>query len=203
MPKIFYAGWLASLFLILWLKKAGFWLFFCFMWFFGGGFLLFVCFGLSTGIYFLVAGSLNSKLGTWGKKKMQGMTNMSSLVSKPLNWPASFSPPFTVLGVPSRAWFFVTPWTVAHQTPLFMESSRQEYWSGLPFPMLGDLPDPGIKPTSLESRVLAGGFLTISATCEAHSLNLFYISPLEALVVFSGRNREKKSTPSQPIFAQL
>ena len=41
-----------------------------------------------------------------------------------------------------------TPWTVAHQTPLSMEFSRQEYWSGLPFSSLGDLPDPGIKPRS-------------------------------------------------------
>ena len=69
--------------------------------------------------------------------------------------------------------------------------------------MLEDLPDPGIEPTSLESQAVAGGFLTISATWEAHSLHLFCISPLEAFVVFSGRNREKKSTPSQPIFAQL
>ena len=38
-----------------------------------------------------------------------------------------------------------TPWTVACQAPLSMESSRQEYWSGLPFPSPGDLPDPGIK----------------------------------------------------------
>ena len=43
---------------------------------------------------------------------------------------------------------FVTPWTVAHQAPLSMGFSRQEYWSGLPFPSPGDLPDPGIKPTS-------------------------------------------------------
>ena len=42
-----------------------------------------------------------------------------------------------------------TPWTVACQAPLSMEFSRQEYWSGLPFPSSGDLPDPGIKPTSL------------------------------------------------------
>ena len=55
---------------------------------------------------------------------------------------------------------FATPWTVAHQAPLSMEFSRQEYWSGLPFPTPGDLPDPGIKPTSLESPVLAGGFFT-------------------------------------------
>ena len=41
---------------------------------------------------------------------------------------------------------FATPWTVAYQVPSSMEFSRQEYWSGLPFPSLGDLPDPGIEP---------------------------------------------------------
>ena len=40
----------------------------------------------------------------------------------------------------------VTPWTVVHQAPLSMGFSRQEYWSGLPFPSPGNLPDPGIKP---------------------------------------------------------
>ena len=44
---------------------------------------------------------------------------------------------------------FVTPWTVDYQAPQSMEFSRQEYWSGLPFPSPGDLPDPGIKPVSL------------------------------------------------------
>ena len=47
----------------------------------------------------------------------------------------------------SRDQLFVTPWTVAYQAPLSMGFSRQEYWSGLPFPS-GDLPDPGIKPGS-------------------------------------------------------
>ena len=42
----------------------------------------------------------------------------------------------------------VTPWTVACQAPLSMEFSRQEYWSGLPFPFTGDLPDLGIEPRS-------------------------------------------------------
>ena len=42
----------------------------------------------------------------------------------------------------------VTPWTVAYKASLFMEFSRQEYWSGLPFPSPGDLPDPGIEPGS-------------------------------------------------------
>ena len=55
---------------------------------------------------------------------------------------------------------FATPWTVSHQAPLSMEFSRQEYWSGLPFPILGDLPDPGIEPMSLESPALAGRFFT-------------------------------------------
>ena len=44
---------------------------------------------------------------------------------------------------------FATPWTVARQAPLLTGFPRQEYWSGLPFPSPGDLPDPGIKPTSL------------------------------------------------------
>ena len=43
---------------------------------------------------------------------------------------------------------FATPWTVAHQVPLSMGFSRQEYWGGLPFPSQGDLPDAGIKPTA-------------------------------------------------------
>ena len=47
------------------------------------------------------------------------------------------------------SWLYVTPWTVAHQAPLSMGFSRQEYWSGLPCPPPGDLPHPGIKPTSL------------------------------------------------------
>ena len=48
----------------------------------------------------------------------------------------------------SRVRFFATPWTVAHQAPPSMEFSRQEYWSGVPFPSPGDLPDPGIEPGS-------------------------------------------------------
>ena len=58
----------------------------------------------------------------------------------------SDSPCWTVL---SRVWLSATPWTVACQTPLSMGFSRQECWSGLPFPPPGDLPDPGIKYGSL------------------------------------------------------
>ena len=48
----------------------------------------------------------------------------------------------------SHIGLFVTPWTVAHQASPSMEFSRQEYWSGLPFPSSGNLPHPGIKPKS-------------------------------------------------------
>ena len=53
----------------------------------------------------------------------------------------------------------VTAWTVAHQAPLSMGFSRQEYWSGLPFPSPGDLPDPGIEPgsPSLQADSLPSG----------------------------------------------
>ena len=63
--------------------------------------------------------------------------------------------------VPKLCPFFATPWTVARQAPLSMGFPRQEYWSGLPFPSLGDLPDPGMEPMS---PALAGGFFTTSTT---------------------------------------
>ena len=62
---------------------------------------------------------------------------------------------------------FATPWTVALQAPLSMGFSRQEYWSGLPFPSPGDLPKPGIKLVSPVSPALAGGFFTTSSTWKA------------------------------------
>ena len=57
-------------------------------------------------------------------------------------------------------------WTVAHQAPVSLGFSRQGYWSGLPCPPPGDLPDPGIEPES-HTSALAGGFLTTSITSEA------------------------------------
>ena len=59
----------------------------------------------------------------------------------------------------------VTPQTVARQAPLSMGFSRQEYWSGLPFPPPGDLPNPGIKPMSSTSTALVGGFFTTEPPC--------------------------------------
>ena len=57
-------------------------------------------------------------------------------------------------------------WTVAHQAPLSMGFSRQECWSGLPFPPPGDLPNPGMELKSLMSPALAGGIITTSTAWE-------------------------------------
>ena len=60
-----------------------------------------------------------------------------------------------------------TPWTTVRQAPLSKGFSRQEYWSGLPCPLPGNLPDPRTEPESLVSPALAGRFFTTSAPREA------------------------------------
>ncbi|XP_061258321.1 MAPK-interacting and spindle-stabilizing protein-like [Bos javanicus] len=79
----------------------------------------------------------------------------------------------------SRVRLSVTPWTVALQAPLSMEFSRQEYWSGQPFPSPGALPDSGIEPASLISPASAGRLFTPSATWEASGGDGHHL-PLEA-----------------------
>ena len=70
----------------------------------------------------------------------------------------------------------MTLWTVAHQTPLSMGFSRQEYWSGLQCPPPEDLPDLGMKPMSLIPPALARGFLTTSTTWETQG------SPMQTIM---------------------
>ena len=67
----------------------------------------------------------------------------------------------------SRVQLFATLWTIAHQAPLFMGFSRQEYSSRLKCPPPGDLPNPGIKPESPVSPALAYRFFTTGTTWEA------------------------------------
>ena len=67
---------------------------------------------------------------------------------------------------------FATLWIIAYQAPLSMGFSGQEYWSGLPCPPPGHLPDTGIKPTSLESPALAGEFLTTAPPGKPRVLRL-------------------------------
>ena len=104
----------------------------------------------------------------------------------------------------SRLQLFVILWTLAFQAPLFMGFSRQEYWSGLPCPPPGDLPDPGIKPVSLACPGLARGFFTTSATWDAPSTCL-------SSVQFSSVTQScptlcdpmNHSTPGLPVHHQL
>ena len=92
---------------------------------------------------------------------------IEEVISPPLYILASFvkdNVPMCVLSHFSHVWLFVTLWTVAHQAPILMGFSRQEYLNGLPCPLQRDLPNPGIKPTS---PALAGGLSTSSTSWEA------------------------------------
>ena len=85
--------------------------------------------------------------------------------------PSSLQPPACVLSRFSRVRLFATLWTISpRQAPLSMGFSRQERWSGLPCPPPGDLPHPGIEPTSLKSPALADGPFTTSITWDAPSV---------------------------------
>ena len=71
-----------------------------------------------------------------------------------------------VLGHFSSAQLFAILWTVACQAPLSVGCSRQECWSGVPYPAPGDLPSPGTEPVSFRSLALAGGLFTARTTWE-------------------------------------
>ena len=72
----------------------------------------------------------------------------------------------------SRIRLFATPWTIVYQVPPSMGFSRQEYWSALPSPAPGDLPNPRVKPVSLVSPASAGGFFT---TNQLESLSTYIL----------------------------
>ena len=76
----------------------------------------------------------------------------------------------------SPVWLFATPWTVAYQFPPSMGFSRQECWSGLPFPSPGDLPDPGIKPGS--PALQADALLSEPPGKQGQKESVAYFSPL-------------------------
>ena len=86
---------------------------------------------------------------------------------------------------------FATPWTVAHQAPLSMGFSWQEYWSGWPCLPPWDLPNSGFEPISLTSPALVDGFFTTSATWGIH----------KATLVFPDTGSEVKSLSRVRLFA--
>ena len=86
----------------------------------------------------------------------------------------------------SHVWLFATLWTVAHQTPLSMGFSRQEYWSGLPCLRPEDLSDPGIEPISLMSPALASGLF--------NHLRLWLFYSVSKIYNFFSNNTSQSST---------
>ena len=75
----------------------------------------------------------------------------------------------------SHVQLFVMTWAVACRAPLSIGFPRQEYWSGLPFPIPRDFPDPGIEPMSFVSPALAGGFFTTEPPGKPAGSNIFYL----------------------------
>ena len=104
----------------------------------------------------------------------------------------------SILSCFSHVLLFVTPWTVAHQTPLSMGFSRQEYWSRLPFPTPRDHPDPGIEPVYLRYPAFAGRFFTTSTTWE--SSYMFSSVTQSCPTLCDPMNH---STPGLPVHHQL
>ena len=86
-------------------------------------------------------------------------------------------------------------WTVAHQAPLSMGFSRQECWSGLPFPSPGDVPYPGIELAFFTSPALAGGFFTTSVTWEG----TYYTSIVFPVVMYGCMSWTTKKAVCQRI----
>ena len=84
----------------------------------------------------------------------------------------------------SHVRLFVTPWTVACHAALSVEFSRQEYWSGLPFPSSRDLPDPRIEVTSLASPALAGRFLITEPPGKSHTTMKINLKPFSHLLPY-------------------
>ena len=89
----------------------------------------------------------------------------------------------------SHVRLFVTPWTLAHQDPLSMGFPRQEYWSELPFPSPGDLPDPGIKPVSPSQQVYS---LPLSHQVSPVYLENISSVPISLLVTMLHSGRKMK-----------
>ena len=108
------------------------------------------------------ATSLGISCPFWSGRRV---TAMPKVFVRLLSSPSSYCLlPAYMLRHFSHARLFLTPWTVACHVSLSIGFSRQEYWSMLPCPPAGDLPDPGVEPVSLVSPALAGGFFTISDT---------------------------------------
>ena len=111
-----------------------------------------------------VHGILQARILEWvaisfsrGSSQARDRTQVSRIAGRRFNlWATREAQKKVKVKSLSRVQLFVTPWIAAHQAPLSMGFSMQEYWSGLPFPSPGDFPDPGIKPRSRALQPDAG-----------------------------------------------
>ena len=111
-----------------------------------------------------VHGILQARILEWvaisfsrGSSQARDQTQVSRIAGRRFNlWATREAQKKVKVKSLSRVQLFVTPWIAAHQAPLSMRFSMQEYWSGLPFPSPGDFPDPGIKPRSRALQPDAG-----------------------------------------------
>ena len=118
------------------------------------------------------------------ERTMEGIVNSTNTIFLITNLKS------IVLSCFSSVWPFASPWTETHQTSLSMGFSRQEYWSGLPFPLLGDLPSLEIKPASLMPPALTGKFFITSTTSK--SITWFFIQDLAVLISKSNQKWKNK-----------
>ena len=102
----------------------------------------------------------------------------------------------------SRVQLFGAPWTVARQAPLSIEPSRQEYWRGFPFPILGDRPNSWIEPVSLTSPTLRAGSLSLAPPGKPEAIlqrqNILPL-PLPHLTVLEKKGSKASSQPPPEI----
>ena len=95
---------------------------------------------------------INNRDAVWSGVIIEELKPITGVGGSEMNWEIWID--LCVRQSLSYVWLFATPWTIAHQALLSREFSRQEYWSGLPFPTPGDLPNPGIEPAYLCRQIL-------------------------------------------------
>ena len=148
-----------------------------------------------------VHGILQARILEWvaisfsrGSSQARDRTQVSRIAGRRFNlWATREAQKKVKVKSLSRVQLFVTPWIAAHQAPLSMGFSMQEYWSGLPFPSPGDFPDPGIKPRSRALQPDAGSqqmtaYQTMSPLTYRHTN-----SKLKIFAFLSGWKKQKKN----------
>ena len=128
--------------------------------------------------------------GRGGKRSLAGKKELGFSESILLTIPHLFLILWCEVKSLSRVQLYVTPWTVAYQAPLSMGFSRQECWSGLPFPSPGDLPDPGIEPRSPTLQVDALPSEPPGKPVNSHPINSFKSGDKFIILDMKGQNVE-------------